>query len=645
MLSVALNKNASFMRKEFESKHDKLFGFKQTNKDVISSNLEVEVTKKGGANTSKDYLHNHANFTKAKKYVFLGGETVEVPFYHWNLLKMEKIVGPAVVYDDLHNIIIEKGWKCERTNEGNLQLVKTGAKLNNNSISGKSTPIGLELFNNRFTSVAEQMGIVLQKSAQSVNIRERLDFSCALFDSKGSLIANAPHVPVHLGSMSDSVKTLIKKKLDGISNEDVFMVNSPYEGGTHLPDITVIKGVKLTRASTKPDVFVAARGHHADIGGISPGSMPAFSRHIEDEGVLIELTRIVKNGKFDENGVRKILTGGLFPARSPDDNVADLKAQIASCEAGKHEILRTVSDFGTVPVKAYLRHVIVNASVAASRLIAKIKNGKTSVPLDCGAKMSFEIKNQENKKLVFDFSKVGNKNMRNFNAPESITRAAVLYCLRCLLDEEVPMNDGIMSSIEIIHKKGSMLSPVYPTAVAAGNVEVSQQITDGIFRVLGVLAESQGTCNNFTFGVAGKQFYETIAGGMGAGNGFDGADACQVHMTNSKLTDVEIFENSFEAMILEMSIRKNSGGYGANKGGKGVMKKIMFLDRGEFNIISSRRMCPARGLQNGGQGKRGYNVLFPASGGQINLGGCHRETVNKGDIILIATPGGGGFGK
>ena len=633
------------MRAAFDRAHKRRFGFSQPSKAVVAAFVEVEIEAPQPPPPRAVRNRPAAGVARAVLPVFCGGKRRDCPFYDWREIAAGQIIeGPAVVFDPLHTIMIEPEWRARLAPGGDLRLFRARAKTGRAVSHAKPTPAFLEVFNNRFTAVAEQMGATLQNAAESVNIRERLDFSCALFDARGALVANAPHVPVHLGSMSESVRALARKNPPGLADGHVFMLNSPYAGGTHLPDITVIKPARFDSRRGAPEAFVAARGHHADIGGVAPGSMPAASSTIDEEGVLIDLVKIVGGRGFDEAGVLRILRGGAWPARDPEANLADLKAQIAACEAGISELRRTARDFGAAAARAYLRHVRINVARAAARLTARIAAGEGFAETDDGAAIRVKIRKDEKGRAIFDFRESSPRHPRNFNAPAAVVRAAVLYCLRALLNEDMPLNDGLLAPIRILLTPGSMLSPAPPAAVAAGNVETSQLVVDAVFAALGALAGSQGTCNNFTFGIGGRQFYETVAGGMGAGAGFSGADAAQVHMTNSRLTDVEVLERAYRARVERFSIRKGSGGRGRWRGGDGVIRRIVFLAAGEANILSSRRVKPAPGLCGGAPGRCGENWIERADGRRQKLPGCAAIKVAAGDAIEIRTPGGGGFG-
>jgi N-methylhydantoinase B len=503
-------------------------------------------------------------------------------------------------------------------------------------------PVRLEIFKNLYQFIAEQMGIVLQNTATSVNIKERLDFSCAIFDTSGLLVANAPHIPVHLGSMSESVRSLIKDKGDTIKPGNVYLSNNPYNGGTHLPDVTAITPVFLDGAT--PIFYVASRGHQADIGGITPGSMPPNSTTIEEEGILFDNFLLVE-GNFREVELRQVLANHRYPARNPDQNIADLKAQIAANERGVQELQKMVSQYGLQTVQAYMQFVQNNAEEAVRRAIDVLKDGAFTYYMDGDAVIKVTvIINKENRSAVIDFTGTSQQLNTNFNAPKAVTQAAVLYVFRTLVNDSIPLNAGCLNPLEIIIPSGSMLNPVYPAAVVAGNVETSQTIVDALYGALGVMAASQGTMNNFTFGNARYQYYETICGGSGAGANFDGTDAVHTHMTNSRLTDPEVLETRYPVMVESFGIRQSSGGKGKYSGGNGVIRKIKFLEPMTANILSSHRIVPTFGLNGALDGQLGRNSIQRCDGNEETLDSTATVEMQPGDIFVIETPGGGGFG-
>ncbi|OYD97036.1 5-oxoprolinase [Nostoc sp. 'Peltigera membranacea cyanobiont' 213] len=507
-------------------------------------------------------------------------------------------------------------------------------------------PVRLEIFKNLYQFIAEQMGIVLQNTATSVNIKERLDFSCAIFDSSGLLVANAPHIPVHLGSMSESVRSLINDKGDTLKPGNVYLSNNPYNGGTHLPDVTAITPVFLESGENSALFYVASRGHQADIGGITPGSMPPHSTTVEEEGILFDNFLLVEEGNFRETVVRQHLSNHTYPARKPDQNLADFKAQIAANELGVKELSKMVAQYGIDPVQAYMTFVQANAEESVRRAIAVLKDGSFIYEMDNGAIIKVKVTiHQESRSATIDFTGTSQQLNSNFNAPKAVTQAAVLYVFRTLVDDNIPLNAGCLNPLEIIIPVGCMLNPTYPAAVVAGNVETSQTIVDALYGALGVMAASQGTMNNFTFGNEQYQYYETICGGSGAGIDFDGTDGVHSHMTNSRLTDPEVLETRYPVLLESFSLRPDSGGKGKYSGGNGVVRRIRFLEPMTANILSGHRIIPPFGLNGGEAGIVGRNWIQRQNGIEENLDSTATVEMKTGDVFVIETPGGGGFGK
>jgi N-methylhydantoinase B len=509
-------------------------------------------------------------------------------------------------------------------------------------------PVRLEIFKNLYQFIAEQMGIVLQNTATSVNIKERLDFSCAIFDSSGLLVANAPHIPVHLGSMSESVRSLINDKGDTLKPGNVYLSNNPYNGGTHLPDVTAITPVFLENCGNAsfatPLFFVASRGHQADIGGITPGSMPPHSTTVEEEGILFDNFLLVEDGNFREAAVRQHLANHIYPARNPDQNIADFKAQIAANERGGKELYKMVSQYGIETVQAYMKFVQANAEESVRKAINLLKDGSFSYEMDNGARIKIKVTiHQESRSATIDFTGTSEQLNSNFNAPKAVTQAAVLYVFRTLVDDNIPLNAGCLNPLEIIIPVGCMLNPTYPAAVVAGNVETSQTIVDALYGALGVMAASQGTMNNFTFGNEQYQYYETICGGSGAGIDFDGTDGVHSHMTNSRLTDPEVLETRYPVLLESFSLRPDSGGKGKHSGGNGVVRRIRFLAPMTANILSGHRIIPPFGLNDGEAGIVGRNWIQRQNGIEENLDSTATVKMKPGDVFVIETPGGGGF--
>ena len=506
-------------------------------------------------------------------------------------------------------------------------------------------PIRLEIFKNLYQFIAEQMGIVLQNTATSVNIKERLDFSCAIFDDSGLLVANAPHIPVHLGSMSESVRSLINDQGDNIKPGNVYLSNNPYNGGTHLPDVTAITPI-FDGEKTQIIFYVASRGHQADIGGITPGSMPPHSTTVAEEGIIFDNFLLVEQGDFQETAVRNYLLNHPYPSRNPDQNIADFKAQIAANERGVQELGKMVNQYGITTVQTYMQFVQNNAEESVRRAIDVLKNGAFIYEMDSGAKIQVAVTiNRENRSAKIDFTGTSAQLNSNFNAPKAVTQAAILYVFRTLVDDNIPLNAGCLKPLEIIIPEGCMLNPIYPAAVVAGNVETSQTIVDALYGALGVMAASQGTMNNFTFGNEKYQYYETICGGSGAGINFHGTDAIHTHMTNSRLTDPEVLETRYPIQLESFSLRSDSGGKGKYTGGNGVIRRLKFLEPMTANILSSHRLIPPFGLDGGESGKVGRNWIKRENGTEENLGNTGTVEMQPGDVFIIETPGGGGFGK
>jgi len=561
----------------------------------------------------------------------------------------ERCDGPALIFDPTSTIVVEPGWRTERASDGTLILTRASPLERARAIGTDVDPVRLEIFNNLFMAIAEEMGVALQATATSVNIKERLDFSCAIFDASGALIANAPHIPVHLGSMGESIRTIIDTRGAGrdgrgIRRGDAYVLNDPYRGGTHLPDITVIVPV-FYGDDAAPSAFVAARGHHADIGGIAPGSMPPDSRTIADEGVLIDNQLLVDEGHFREAEIRALLASGEWPARNPDRNISDLKAQLAACVRGAEGLVQTAQDYGPAVVAAYMDHVLANAEESVRRLLDRLDDGAFDYEMDNGAHVRVAISIDKAKRsATFDFSGTSDQLPDNFNAPFSIVRAASLYVVRTLIDDAIPMNDGCLRPIDLIVPEGSMLNPRSPAAVVAGNVETSQVVTDALFAATGRLAPSQGTMNNFTFGNEAHQYYETICGGSGAGASHDGTSAVQTHMTNSRLTDPEILETRLPVRLDQFAIRRGSGGPGRHSGGDGVVRAITFLEPMRANILADRRRVAPRGIAGGADAQPGRNWVERTNGEVEMLSATAYADVQPGDRFVIETPGGGGFG-
>jgi 5-oxoprolinase (ATP-hydrolysing) len=645
------------MREQFERSHRQRYGFIAPEKALIVEAVSAEVVgKQQGMN--EPLLKRQSNTSPeavAMVPMYTAQAWHETPVYQCQTLQPgDSITGPAIIVEATGTNVIEPGWQAELTQRNHLVLTRKVSQKPAKSTSqnplalSKPDPVMLEIFNNLFRAIAEQMGITLQNTSSSVNIKERLDFSCAIFDEQGQLIANAPHIPVHLGSMSESVQALMTAKGNTFQPGDVYASNNPYNGGTHLPDITVITPVfastELKDTATKPLFYLASRGHHADIGGITPGSMPPNSTTVEEEGVLIDNFQLLEQGNFRELELLELLTTSQYPARNPTKNIADLKAQIAANERGVQELHKMVAHYGLETVQAYMGFVQDNAEESVRRVIEVLKPGRFTCTLDDGSAIQVTITiNQSTRSAKVDFTGTSPQQPNNFNAPAAICKAAVLYVFRTLVNDDIPLNAGCLKPLEIIIPEGCLLNPRYPAAVVAGNVEISQNITDALYGALGVMAASQGTMNNFTFGNERYQYYETICGGSGAGADFDGTDAVQTHMTNSRLTDPEVLEWRFPVLLESFAIRPHSGGKGEHSGGNGVIRRLRFLEPMTAGILSSRRVVPPFGLQGGKPGAVGRNFAERQDGSLEELGSTSTVQMQAGDVFVIESPGGGGY--
>jgi len=642
------------MRAAFEAAYRERFGF-LGEAPLVAEMIRVEAVSPGVADAVFDPALP-ARSAPAAEHVacFMAGAAHETPLYERaGLAAGFTAEGPAIIVDPVSTTIVEPGWRARVDALGNLILDRHAPRAAGQAASLEVDPVRLEIMGGLFMAIAQEMGAALQHSASSVNIRERLDFSCALFDADGNLVANAPHMPVHLGSMGESVRAILRRRGDrrdgrGLRPGDAYALNAPYEGGTHLPDITVVMPVFVDAADETdgaPAYFVAARGHHADIGGITPGSMPPGSRSVEEEGVLIDNMLIVADGRFLESEVTALLASGPFPSRNIAQNIADLKAQVAACAKGASELRRISAEQGARAVAAYMGHCQAQAEEAVRRLIARLSDGDFTYAMDNGAQVRVRVRvDGATRAAVFDFTGSSPQLADNFNAPLPVVRAAALYVLRTMLDDPIPMNEGCLRPVTLIVPEGSMLNPRHPAAVVAGNVETSQVVTDALFGALDAMAGAQGTMNNFTFGNDRYQYYETIAGGSGAGPDFDGTAVVQTHMTNSRLTDPEILETRFPVLLEAFSIRRGSGGAGAHRGGDGAVRRIRFLEPMTAGILSNRRAIPPFGLDGGAPGAAGINRVERADGSSETLGATATAEMAAGDIFVIETPGGGGYG-
>jgi len=570
----------------------------------------------------------------------------DIPLYNRELLTFGQILkGPSVVMEETGTTVIEDGWVGSVDKFGNLILRRLKERESELALGTKVNPIMLEIFNNLFMSIAEQMGSTLQNTAYSVNIKERLDFSCALFDASGNLVANAPHVPVHLGSMSDAVRKVAELNYGKIKPGDSFVLNAPFNGGTHLPDVTVITPV-FNEQVDQILFFVGSRGHHADIGGRTPGSAPPDSKSIEEEGVVIDNFKIVDQGKFRVEETRELLSSGLYPCRNIDQNIKDLEAQLAANETGIREVSQMIKNFGIKTVQAYMKHVQDNAEASVRQVVGKLKDGNFTYPMDFGQKIEVQVRVNASKGTAeVDFTGTSLQGPNNYNAPRSICNAVVLYVFRTLVGAEIPLNEGCLKPLKIIAPEGSMINPKYPAAVIAGNTEVSQNICDCLFGALGVIAGSQGTMNNFVWGNDQFQNYETIAGGSGAGPGFHGASGTQVHMTNTLMTDPEVLESRFPVRLENFSIRKGSGGKGAWTGGDGIRRVVKFLNPVTVTTLCSHRIVPPFGVAEGSPGMVGKDTVIRANGTREPQPGNTEVHLEPGDAFEMLTPGGGGWGE
>jgi len=635
----------------FERLYRARYGFLMPNKTLIIEAVAVEaIGRTQEAEDEQWPLAEQASVNPealATTRIFSGGEWRDTPvFDRDSLAPGARIDGPAIVNERTGTTVIEPGWQVVVSKHNHLVVERTTALVNRHAAGTQADPVLLEVFNNLFMSIAEQMGVTLANTSYSVNIKERLDFSCALFDTGGNLIANAPHMPVHLGSMGESVQTIIDRRAGTMQAGDVYVLNAPYAGGTHLPDVTVIMPV-FVDASPTPTFYVAARGHHADIGGITPGSMPPDSTHVDQEGVLLDNIQLVAQGRFLEREIRDLLSSGAYPVRNVEQNLADLRAQVAACTKGAQELERMCGQFGLDVVRAYMQHVQDNAEEVVRRTLSVLKDGRFEYALDDGAKIMVAVSiNRETRSAVIDFEGTSAQQPNNYNAPSAICKAAVLYVFRTLVDDDIPLNAGCLKPLEIRIPAGSMLNPHYPAAVVAGNVETSQVVTDALYGALGVMAGAQGTMNNFTFGNEQFQYYETICGGAGAGSAFAGCSAVQTHMTNSRLTDPEVLEWRFPVRLDDFRIRRGSGGAGLHAGGDGTERRVRFLAPMTAVILSNRRRVAPFGLAGGKPGAVGVNWVERAGGKEREtFGARHQAQMNPHDVFVIQTPGGGGYGE
>jgi 5-oxoprolinase (ATP-hydrolysing) len=648
----------------FEDAHRRLFGFVEPERTMLIASVEVEavaetpsahpgegrdpgVLSKGvsAPGNEKSLGPRFRGDERNREHVplFAGGQFHKAPVVAAEALTAP-LPGPALIVRGDTQIAVAPGWRAVLEADGLIRLERAASATRSApEAAERPDPVTLELFNRRFMGVAEAMGAALERTAHSVNIKERLDFSCALFDADGGLVANAPHMPVHLGSMGASVRA-VRDRHPVLRPGEVFALNNPYAGGTHLPDITVVTPVVM-EGSAQPSFYLAARGHHADVGGVQPGSMPPFSKTIGEEGVMLDALPIMREGRFLESETHAALVAGPWPARNPDQNLADLKAQIAACQAGAGAVEAMIQTHGAATVARYMGFVQDNAEACVRRAVSKLKDGEARVPMDGGGEIVVRIAvDAEAGEAVIDFAGTSAVQPSNFNAPTSIVHAAVLYVFRTLVDDDIPLNAGCLRPLSILVPEGSMLAPASPAAVVAGNVETSQHVVDALYAALGVMAGSQGSMNNFTFGDAARQYYETLCGGAGATANAPGASAVHTHMTNSRLTDPEILERRFPVRVERFAVRRDSGGDGAMRGGDGIVRRIRFLEGMEAALLSTRRIFAPQGIRGGGPALPGRARLIRPDGNLHELQGCFSLTVRSGEVIEIETPGGGGFG-
>jgi 5-oxoprolinase (ATP-hydrolysing) len=638
------------MQEDFEKAHQQRFGFIAKERRLIVEALSVE-----GVGSSESMVEEQVLAPDKQAPPLQADDTAKVftedqhqsaPLYLREKLKPgQQITGPAIIAEKTGTVIVEPGWKAETDSAANLILKRYITRPKQYAVGTSADPVMLEVFNNLFMSIAEQMGATLANTSYSVNIKERLDFSCALFDQDGNLVANAPHVPVHLGSMGESIKTVIRENHKTMQPGNVYMLNAPYNGGTHLPDVTVITPV-FTEDGKEILFYLGSRGHHADIGGRTPGSSPPDSKHIEEEGVLIDNFLLVDKGFFREKETRELLGSGRYPCRNIDQNIADLTAQIAANTTGLGELRKMVTNFGIDVVHAYMKHVQDNAEESVRRVVDVLQDCSFTYPMDEGRQIAVRIAvDKAKREATIDFTGTSGQSPGNYNAPAGVCKAAVLYVFRTLVADNIPLNEGCMKPLKLIIPEQSMINPRYPAAVISGNTEVSQGITDALFAALGVLASSQGTMNNFVYGNATHQNYETICGGTGAGPDHPGTSAVHSHMTNTRMTDPEVVEHRFPVRVESFAIRHGSGGQGKYCGGDGVIREIRFLEPMTATILSSHRETEPYGLQGGLPGKKGKNIVTRTDGTTRILGGNDEVFLSTNDIITIKTPGGGGYGK
>ena len=639
---------------DFEAAYRQHFSFLMRDRTIVAEAVSVELTSPSAQLASAEGVQPDSEGRAggaASVRMYTDGSWQDAPLLERaGLARGQRVTGPALIVEDFATTAVLPGWQATVTERDDLLLTRVTARPARSGARADVDPVMLEIFNNLFMSVAEQMGVRLRATAHSVNIKERLDFSCAIFDSDGGLIANAPHIPVHLGSMGESIRIIAARNAGRMRPGDVYVLNDPYHGGTHLPDVTVVTPVFGTSAGGAGEhgilFFVASRGHHAEIGGITPGSMPAFSTVVEEEGVLIDNWLLVRDGVLREAETLELLSGAPYPSRNPDVNVADLRAQIAANERGVAELRRMCEHFGLDVVTAYMGHVQDNAEESVRRMLGALGDGACSYELDGGAVIKVAVRvDRAARSAEIDFTGTSPQMSGNFNAPSSVAMAAVLYVLRTLVADEIPLNSGCLKPVRVIIPSGSLLAPEYPAAVAAGNVETSQAITGALYKALGVMAEGSGTMNNVTIGNARHQYYETVASGSGAGDGYDGTDVVQTHMTNSRLTDPEVLEWRYPVRLERYQIRHGSGGAGHWHGGCGGRREIRFAEQMTVTTLASHRRVAPYGMAGGEPGALGRHWVSRADGSVTEMHGCDSVDVGPGDVFVIETPGGGGYGR
>lgn len=649
-------RDAAELTEAFRQRHQARFGFVSDERMLLVESVQVEAIGSPAEMPSAVGTQDLVLSTRRMLPVFMAGESCDATFVdRYDLAAGESIAGPAVIVERTGTTVIEPGWTAQAQTNGDLILVRSEPKARKGKSyarDGESDaipvdPTKLEIFNNLFMNIANQMGSVLANTAVSVNIKERLDFSCAIFSPDGDLVANAPHMPVHLGSMAESVRAVAASETR-LKPGDSVLTNNPYNGGTHLPDMTVVKPVFAEHTTSgHPELlfYVASRGHHADIGGKVPGSAPAFSAHIDEEGVVFDNFLLVDGGRFSGERLRELLGGGTYPARNPDHNVADLQAQLASCEKGAAELLSAIDDYGLDVVHAYMGYVRANAEESVRRAIGRLRDGSFEVTGDDGAKVKVTITvDAAAGTAVVDFTGTSATHPTNFNAPRAVTVAAVLYVFRCLVEDDIPLNEGCLRPLRLIIPESCMINPTYPAAVVAGNVEVSQMVVDALFGALGVAAASQGTMNNVFWGNDTHQYYETVCGGAGATSRRDGCDAVHTHMTNSRLTDPEVLERRFPVLLESFRVQPNTGGAGANRGGDGVVRRVRFGEAMELNVLSNHRTTQPYGVAGGSPGSSGRNTIIRADQTIEEFPATFSTDLRPGDVFVMQTPGGGGYG-